>query len=232
MFRLESPFVPEPVKAQWTCLARRWFGQRSYMSEVSSSRGAAWVAAVPVEVCVDAGTGGAVAILSRLFSDDLSLRSAGPEGAGGDMNSMLDGRGLGCGGMDFDGDNCLLRGEPRVDGNWREDGDAGVDRRFPLPSAPMPASDDGAGDSAGALSTNCFSFPLLSVLACLVLRGVMLREECGAVLAGFALLQSSFGTLIGLLGPTSSALFVGFVGFVLVVVVVVVAVAVVVAFEE
>ena len=101
-----------------------------------------------------------------------------------------------------------------VDGDWREDGDAGVDERCSLTSFSVPASDDGADDNADALSTTCFSFPLLSVRACLALRGVMLSGECGPVLAGFALLQSSLGTLLGLLGPASNALSVVFVVFV------------------
>ena len=58
----------------------------------------------------------------------------------------------------------------------------------------------------------------------------MLSEECGPVLAGFALFQSSFGTLVGLPSPARNALFVVFVG--LVVVVVYVAVVVVVMFED
>ena len=72
------------------------------MSAVSSSRGATFVALaaviVLVEVCVDGGAGGAggaVITLSRGFCDDFSVTSAGPEGMGGDMNSMLGGRGLG-----------------------------------------------------------------------------------------------------------------------------------------
>jgi hypothetical protein len=69
------------------------------MSAVSSSRGATFVTlgvvTVLVEVCVDGGTCGAVTTLSRVFSDDFSDGSAGPEGIGGDMNSMLGGRGLG-----------------------------------------------------------------------------------------------------------------------------------------
>ena len=101
-----------------------------------------------------------------------------------------------------------------------------------LTSFPVPASDDGADPSAGALSTTCFSFGLLSVRACLALRGVMLSEECGPVLAGFALLQSSFGTLVGLPSPARNALFVVFAGLVVVVVVVYVAVVVVVMFED
>lgn len=120
-----------------------------------------------------------------------------------------------------------------------EDGDAGVDGSCPLTSFPVPASDDGGDASAGALSNTCFSIGLLSVLACLALRGVMLSEECGPVLAGLALLQSNFGTLDGLLGPARNALFVGLVVIVvvvvfvgLVVVVVVVFVVVVVVLED
>lgn len=69
------------------------------MSAVSSSRGATFVALeaviVLVEVCVDVVAGGAVLTLSRGFCDDFSVTSASPEGIGGDMNSMLGGRGLG-----------------------------------------------------------------------------------------------------------------------------------------
>ena len=69
------------------------------MSAVASSRGATFVTlgvvTVLVEFCVNGGTVGTVTTLSRFFSDDFSVTSAGPEGTGGDMNSMLDGRGLG-----------------------------------------------------------------------------------------------------------------------------------------
>lgn len=138
--------------------------------------------------------------LSLPASRMLSLLSVGPGNTGGDEYSMLGGRGLGWAFSDLGGDATLLRGESCLASCRAEDGDVGGEDGCSSPLFPDLASCVGAAGDVMVFFTSCFSFPLLSVRVCFDVRGVVLSGEWGPVLAGFALLQSSLGTLVGLPG--------------------------------
>lgn len=128
-------------------------------------------------------------------SRTLWFRAVAPGSAGGDKNSMLGGRGLGCGRSGFGGEDTPLRGDSCLDPDRAEDGDVGGEAGCSSPLATVLVWWAGAGDGVTGLPTSCFSCPLLSVRACFDVRGVVLSGEWGPVLAGLALLQSSFGTV-------------------------------------
>lgn len=112
---------------------------------------------------------------------------------------MLGGRGLGCCFSCLEGDDTLLRGDACFTSDRREDGDVGGEEGCSSRSVPILASYAGA-DEVAALLTPGFSVPLLSVRVCFAVRGVVPSGDCGPELTGFALLQSSLGTLVALPG--------------------------------
>lgn len=153
---------------------------------------------------VDGGLFRTVTSLSLPLSPSraFSVWSAALEGTGGDKNSMLGGRGLGCGLSGFEGEDTALRGESCLAPDRVEDGEVGGEEgcSSPLATALGACAGTGAGDDVTVVLASCLSVPLLSVRVCFDVRGVVPSGEWGPVLAGLALLQSSLGTVVALPG--------------------------------
>jgi hypothetical protein len=130
---------------------------------------------------VDGGLFRAFTSLSSPLSPSLtfSVWSAVLEGPGGDKNSMLGGRGLGCGLRGFEGEDRALRGESCLNPDRAEVGEIGGEQVWssPLVTALGSCAGAGAGDDVTVVLASCCSFPLPSVRACLEVRGVVLIGE-------------------------------------------------------